>query len=350
MTKDKTIFGLRFVVNDALHPSHADLRTFLDGPKDDESGKRRCDDFAGYNGLLAAVEGYESGQLQGANAQGFHDKILYGALSHSHFISPTLKSVVEQYLYHLHVLSAVDIKKPTAFIRSAEEEIGRLSQKKDEAAKQDRLQGMVDERKKTLDALKKNWMALAAELSQILEYVRDNLARVDSLCDLSGTVLLNEQNGGKKENELVEDVKTHYKERLREFLRHGSITKEQMEVAKEEVAVITKRLSDLVREDVQTVTVVYEAVRQHIRKLYPDLAKAIKAIEQKGHANIEEDVSLYTQAAGHLLSLISEFHVELKPTDIGSGSEQDTLLFEKRREMLAYLLDLLQRGPQSGQA
>ena len=245
----------------------------------------------------------------------------------------------------------IDLKKPTTFIRSAEEEIARLSpKKKDEAAKRDRLQGMVDERKKALDALKKQWRALASELSGILEYVRDNLARVDTLCDLSGTVLINELNGGKKENELIEDIKTHYKERLREFLHHGSITKEQMEVAKEEVAAITKRLSGLVREDVQSVTIVYEAVRTHIRKLYPDLAGAAKTIEQKGHASIDEDVSLYAQAAGHLLSLISDLHVELKPIDIGAETEQDALLFEKRREMLAYLLDLLQRGPQPGTA
>lgn len=348
MTKDNTIFGLRFVVNDDLHPTREDLQAFLDGPKEDESGKSRSDDLARYSDLLAAVEDYERGQLHGSTARGFQDKMLYGALSHSHFVSPTLKSAVELYLYHLHVLSSFDLKKPISFIRSAEEEIGKLSpKKKDEAAKRDRLQGMVDERKKSLDALKKQWQALAAELSDILKYVRDNLARVDTLCDLSGTVLLNELNSGKKEQELIEDIKTFYKERLKEFLHHGSITKEQMEAAKEEVAVLTKQLSDLVRQDVQSVITVYEAVRSHIRKLYPDLAGAIKAIEQKDHKSIEDDVQQYAQAADLLLSLLSDLRVELKPIDIGTTSEQDALLFEKRRDMLAYLLDLLQRGHQS---
>jgi hypothetical protein len=348
MTKDKTIFGLRFVVNDDLHPSRDELQAFLDSPEDDGSGKSRSGDFARYNDLLATVESYQSGQLQGTSSQGFQDKILYGALSHSHFVSSTLKSAVEQYLYHLHVLSALDLKKPITFIRSAEEEINKLNpKKKDEAARRDRLQGMVEERKKALDALKKQWLALTSELSSILEYVRDNLAKVERLCDLSGTVLLNEQNGRGKENGLIEDIKTHYKERLREFLHHGSITKEQMETAKEEVAVITARLSDLVREDVQAVIVVYDAVRTHIKKLYPDIAGAAKSIDQKGHTSIDADVQMYGQAAVHLLSLISDLHVELKPVDIGAGTEQDTLLFEKRREMLAYLLDLLQRSTQS---
>lgn len=349
MTKDNTIFGLRLVINNDLHPSREDLKAFLDGPKEDGSGKPRSDELARYHDLLAAVEGYKRGQHQGATAQGFQDKMLCGALSHSHFVNSALKSAVEQYLYYLHVLSAFDLKKPTTFIRSAEEEINRLSpKKKDEAARRDRLQGMVDERKKALGALKKQWQALADDLSRILEYVRDNLARVEKLCDLSGTVLINELNGGKKENELIEDIKTHYKERLREFLHHGSITKEQMEAAKEEVAVLTKRLSDLVREDVQSLTTVFEAVRTHIRKRYHDLDGAAKAIGQKGRAGIDDDVKLYAQAAGHLLSLISDLRVELKPVDIGAGTEQDVLLFEKRREMLAYLLDLLQRGTQSG--
>jgi methyl-accepting chemotaxis protein len=344
MIKDNTIFGLRFVINDSLHPSREDLQAFLDGLKNDENGKHSRH-LARYGDLLAAVEDYERGRHQAATARGFQDKMLYGALSHSHFISPTLKSAVEQYHYYVHVLSALDLKKPTTFIRSAEEEIGKLnSKKKDEAAKRDRLQGMVDERKKALDALKKQWLALTAELSSILEYVRDNLARVDKLCDLSGTVLINERNNGKKEHELIEDIKTHYKERLREFLHHGSITKEQMEAAKEEVAAITKRLSDGVREDMQSLAGVYEAVRTHIQKSYRDLDGAAKAIERKSHVSIDEDVTLYAQVAGHVLLLLSDLHVELKPIDIGAGTEQDVLLFDKRREMLAYLLDQLQRG------
>jgi len=342
MTKDNAIFGLRFVVNDDIHPSRADLQTFFDGP-----GKAHSNALARYGDLLAGVEGYQRGQHQAATSQGFQDKMVSGALSHSRFVNAALKSVVEQYLFHLHLLSSLDLKKPTTFIRSAEEEINRLSQKKDEAIKRDRLQGMVDERKKTLDTLKKQWQARAAELSDSLKYVRDNLARVDRLCDLFGTIMMSELNNGKKEHELIEDIKTRYRERLRDFLRHGSITQEQMDAAKEEVAGLTKQLSNLVREDVQAITVVYEAVRTHIRKVYPDLDNAAKAIEQKGHASIDEDVMLYTQAAGHLLSLISDLHVELKPIEISSGKEQDALLLEERRAMLDYLLDLLTRGPRS---
>jgi len=342
MTKDNAIFGLRFVVNDDIHPSREDLLAFLDGP-----GKSHREALARYGELLAAVEAYKGGQHQAATAQGFQDKMVSGALSHSRFVNTALKSVVEQYLFHLHLLSSLDLRKPTTFIRSAEEEINRLSPKKEDAIKRDRLQGMVDERKKTLDTLKKQWQARAAELSDSLKYVRDNLARVDRICDLFGTILINELNSGKKENELIEDIKTRYRERLRDFLRHGSITQEQMDAAKEEVAGLTKQLSDLVREDVQAITAVYEAVRTHIRKIYPDLDKAAKAIELKGHASIDEDVMLYTEAAGHLLSLIADLHVELKPIDIGSGKEQDALLLEERRAMLDYLLDLLTRSPGS---
>jgi transcriptional regulator with XRE-family HTH domain len=346
MNTRNDIFGLRFVINDDIHPTREELQAFLDGPREDGSGKTRRDWLVRYRDLLAVVEDYEQGQLQGATAQGFHDKMLYGAISHSHLVRPTLNAVVEQYLYHLHVLSTIDFKKPIAFIRSAEEEIRMLSPKRtDEAAKRDRLQGMIDDRKKALDALKKLWQALAAELSNILQYVCQNLVRVDKLCELSGMVLADELSSGTKENELVSDIKEHYKERLKEFRRHGSISQEQLEAAKEEVAVLTERLSKLVREDVQSLTAVYQAIGTHISKLYVDLNGAAKSIERKSHKQYDEDVKLYTQAAGHLLALVSDLRIELKPIDIGGVTEQDEILFEKRRQMLAYLLELLQQTP-----
>ena len=81
MTKDKTIFGLRFVVNDELHPSLEDLKAFLDSPKDDESGKLRSEDLTRYRDLLAAVEGYEQGQLHAVTAEGSKVKIELPPLS-----------------------------------------------------------------------------------------------------------------------------------------------------------------------------------------------------------------------------------------------------------------------------
>jgi hypothetical protein len=116
MTTDKTIFGLRFRSNERLQPSIDGLRIFLDSPKREGKGKPHGDDLAVYRELLQAVESFEHGQQAG-----FRDRILFTVLGHSHLVKPALKSAVEQYKYHLHNLSELDLKKPSAFIKSAEE-------------------------------------------------------------------------------------------------------------------------------------------------------------------------------------------------------------------------------------
>jgi len=51
---------------------------------------------------------------------------------------------VEQYKFHINTLSQLDLKKPSAFIKSAEEEIARLNpKKKDEVARKERLLVLV---------------------------------------------------------------------------------------------------------------------------------------------------------------------------------------------------------------
>src|SRR5208337_3767221 len=131
MAIDKTIFGLRFGANDELFPLQEDLRAFLDSPKDKNSKVLHREDLAAYNEMLENIRA----------------KMFYSALGHVSFFNQAFRSAVEQYKFHLHELRSVDFKKPTAFIKSAEEEISRLSpKKKGEAARLARLRKMVDER------------------------------------------------------------------------------------------------------------------------------------------------------------------------------------------------------------
>ncbi len=51
-----------------------------------------------------------------ASSDGFREQMLYGVLGHSHLVKPALKSAVEQYKFHVHTLSELDLKKPSAFI------------------------------------------------------------------------------------------------------------------------------------------------------------------------------------------------------------------------------------------
>ena len=153
MTKDKSIFGLRFGSNEELAPTREELEVFLKSPKEEGRRELHGNDLATYRELLEAVEAFEQHQQQQYAAPlSFRDKMFYGVLGHSHFFSPVLASEVEQFKYHLHTLLTLDLKKPTAFIKSAEAEMSRLNPKKrDDAVKLARLHTMVDERKKTLE-------------------------------------------------------------------------------------------------------------------------------------------------------------------------------------------------------
>jgi hypothetical protein len=343
MKADKNIFGLRFHSNEKLQPSIDGLRAFLDSPKKEDKGKLHGHDLAEYRDLLKAVESFEHGQQEG-----FGDRMLFTVLDHSHLVKPALKSAVEQYKYHMHNLSELDLKKPSAFIKSAEEEIARLSpKKKDEAARKERLLGMIEERKRALDARKKLWLALAEELSQIIVYISDNLAKIVKLSEESIVILVSDQISRKKEGDLIEDIKTQFKERLRESLHQGTITKAQLEAAKEEVAGLSKQTADLMRADVYTLTGLYEAIHEYTGSASRHLDIMMREIESKRHASFDKDLELYAQVEKALVLLTCGCRFEIKTTDIGTETEHDQILVEKRKEMLNHLFDLLRKGSSS---
>jgi len=339
MTEDKTIFGLRFHSNGRLQPSIDGLKIFLDSPKKEDKGKLHGDDLAAYHDLLKAVESFEYGQGR------FRDWMLFTVLDHSNLVKPALKSAVEQYKYHMHKLSELDFKKPSAFIKSAEEEIARLNpKKKEETARRERFVGMIEERKRTLDALKKHWLALAEELSHIIAYIRDNLAKIMKLSEESIEILVGAQISRKKESDLIEDIKTQFKERLRESLHQGTITRVQLEAAKEEVAGLSKQAADLMRTDVYTLTQLYEAVHEYSQRALRELDAMMGSIEIKKHLSFDEDLELYARVEQLLVLFIRDCRFEIKAADIGAETEHDRILSEKRKEMLDHLFGLLRKG------
>ena len=340
MTADETIFGLRFRANGKLQLSIDGLKLFLDSPTKEDKGKLHGDDLAAYRDLLKAVESFEQGQRGG-----FRDWMLFTVLDHSHIVKPALKSAVEQYKYHFYNLSELDLKKPSAFIKSAEEEIAKLNpKKKEEVARKERLAGMVADRKQALNSLTKKWLALAEELNHIIAYIKDNLIKIEKLADTSIAILEGEKISRKKEGDLVEDIKTQFKERLRESLLRGTITREDLEKAKEEVSSLSKRTADLIRTDVYTLTQLYVAIHEYCGKACNELESRVDEIQNKKHASFDEDLKLYLQVEKILVSFTQECRFEIKAADIGTETEHDLILMEKRKEMLEHLFDLLRQG------
>jgi len=337
MMNDTGIFGLRFKTNEKLQPSLEELQLFLAGKKTGAQ-ELQGDDLLQYRELLAGLAAFKAG----STGAGMSDRMLYTVLDHSHFAHSALKLAVEQYKFHVHALSMLDFKKPAAFIKSAEDEIARLNtKKKEEAVRIERMRGMVEDRKRTLNIQNRLWGDLAEELSHIIVYIADNLTRIKKLCEKSIGCLVSEQIDRKKETDLIEDIKTHFKELLRESLHQGTISKEQLEAAKEEVADLSKRTADLLRSDVYTMTQLYEIIHSHAGKIVRELGALNEEIRRTKHANYDDDLALYRQAEKILITLVAACRFDIKAIDISTETTNDKLLAGKRKEIFDHLVELL---------
>jgi uncharacterized protein YeeX (DUF496 family) len=349
MAKDKPIFGLRFDSNEKLLPSQEELRIFLQSAKKAGAGEPRANGLAAYRTLLEDLQAFERRQLQGGAQQDFREKMFYGVLGQSYFVNPALKSAVEEYQYHLDALLSLDFRKPAAFIRAAEEETGRLNpKKKEDAVKLARLTGMAEERRRAIEALGKRRAALAAELGDIARYIRDNLVKIEKLSESSIVVLVDTQLRRTKENQLIEDVKTYFKDRLRDSLHRGPVTKQDLEAAKKDVASLSKEIATLIREDVYAITGLFEAVHDHAKRIAREIDTLLGRIAGAKDAGFEDEAEPFAQVEKVLLSLVSEYHFELKTTEVRTETAHEDIFLEKRREMLDYLFDLLEKERRTG--
>jgi hypothetical protein len=297
MKINKSIFGLRFQQHAEIHPTREELRVFLESMKKKGGQELHGSDLAKYRELLEDMQ------------QDFRGKMFYGVLSHSRFVNPALKSAVEQYKYLLHALITLDLKKPRMYIR--------------------------------------RWAAVAEELKNIALYIRDNLVKIEKLCEASIDILVDFQIERKFENQLIEDIKTHFKEHLKDSLHHGPIAKQYLETVKKDVAMLSKEISTILREDVFALTGLYEAIHDHTKKITHDIDTLMAQMKSNKNKSFEDDKELLAQVEQVLVSLISECHFELTPTEIRTGTAHEDILLEKRKEMLDYLFELLHKERRS---
>ena len=348
MPRDKSIFGLRFGSNPELQPTQEEIRNFLATPKKAGKAELYADDLATYREMLRQVESFEQGRLHGMLPENFRERMYYGVLGLSSFFNPSLKSAIEQYEYHHHALLTLDFRKPAAFIKSAEEEMGRLNPKKtSEAERLARLRGMVEERKRTLETLTRRWRERAKELQNIARYIGDNLVKIEKLCEGSIVVLVDLQIARKEEDRLIAEIKEHFKEHLRDSLHSSKVTKEQLETVKKDVVVLSEEMSAFLREDVFALTGLFEAVHDHARKAADGIGALMMKIGGTKNTSTEAEGKLYSQIEQVLVSLVSECHFELKAAAIRTETAHEDVLLEKRGEMLDHFFELLQKERRS---
>ena len=297
MTINKSIFGLRLQSHPELYPSQEELRAFIGSIKKKDGQEAYGNDLTAYDELLKEIK------------QDFRGKMFYGVLSHSRFVNPGLKSAVEQYKYLLQVLKTLDFKKPKVFIR--------------------------------------RWAALSEELSNIALYIRDNLLKIEKLCEASIVFLVDLQIEKKFEHQLIEEIKTHFKEHLKDSLHHGPIADQYLETVKKDVGMLSKEITVILREDVYTLQNMYESIYNHAKKIAREIETLMDKFKSRKGKNFENDWGILEQVEQALVSLISEYHFDLTVTEIHTETAHEDILLEKRKEMLDHLFELLQKERRS---
>jgi hypothetical protein len=342
MALDKTIFGLRFGADETLYPAPTDLRVFLESPKRKGVRERHDDDLTTYRELLARVTVFERHQQKTASPQNFRERMFYGVIGLSQFVNPVLKREVELYKYYVHGLTMLDFNKPAVFIKAAEEEMSGLNPKrKKDAVKLNRLQGMVEERKRALETLEKRRAALAKELGSIARYVRSNLVKIGKLCEASIVILMELQMAGKMEDRLINEIKADFKEHLKDVVHQGPVEVKYLETLKQDVDLLNRGMSVLVREDFYALAGLNEAIYDQTKRTVHELDIRLGEMEIRKNRSFEEDCELFTQVEQVLVSLISGYHFALKAKGMRSETALEKILMEKRHEMIEDVFEML---------
>jgi hypothetical protein len=230
------------------------------------------------------------------------------------------------------------------FIKFAEEEMRKLNpKKKQDAIKLARLQDIVGERNRAIAMLKRSRTALAGELGNITRYISDNLNKIRKLCEASIVVLVDSHISRKKEGQLIEDIKTHFREHLRDSLHLGPVTRQYAEAVRQDVAVLEKELSGIVRDDIYTLTRLFESIHNHTKDNVRELNALKATYDRTRSGGIEDDRMVFSKIEQVLVSLVSGCRFEFKPAAFRSETAHEQVLHEKRKEMLDHLFDLLQK-------
>jgi hypothetical protein len=255
---------------------------------------------------------------------------------------------VEQFKYQLHALTTIEFKKPRAFIKSTEEAIRQLNpKKKADAVKIAKMRGMAEERTAMLETLNKLWADLVEELGHLAMYIRHNLVKIEDRCEAAIVVLVDSHIARKKESQLIEDVKAQFKEQLKNDLHYGLITKQHLETAKHDVLVLSGELSNLFKDDIYELTRLYEAIYDHLKKTVKEIDAVMAEVGRRKDKRLEEDVDLFAEIEKILVSLVSDYQFELKAAEVRSKTGYESILLEKRKEMIDHLFELLKKERRS---
>jgi hypothetical protein len=297
-----------------------------------------------FRDLVRQVAEYDLGMQRGISDLSLLDRMFYSVLSYSSLFSPMLLSAVELYKYYLNELLALDFRKPEAFISAAEREIAGLNpRRKADAEKIAWLQDLIIDRNNLIKTIGKKREDLSRELENIIKYVKGNIALISGRCEKAIIFLVQLQTGGNEERRLIEDIKSRFKEDLKDGIERGDVTKEVIAAAKRDLAVLSQEIAALMREDVYALSSLYEVIQEHTKMIVEQLAALLAERRIAKAQGLIAERNLFSRAEEALVALIADLNLVFKPVEPSSRTRHGAILEQKREEMLASFQEHVRR-------
>ncbi|MEK6743788.1 MAG: hypothetical protein AABZ15_09265 [Nitrospirota bacterium] len=334
------IFVPRVSPKPGLLPAPEKLNAFLDGMKKEGYLVTLVNGIGKVREMLIDIDVFEQRRKLEPGLQDLRERMVFGVLRHSRFINEELLTAAAQFQYQLKALIECDFESPAEFIASAEKTMKKLKRHKiDDMVRMGRLTEMVEERRNILVGLDARWAALTGELRDIVDFVRVNLLRIETLCHKSIVVLVEIGLEKKKENDLIEEIREQFLQELKSATGVRQLTDGDLEKAKEICDRLAKKLSEMIRDDQYSLSWIYEVVHDRAKGIVAELDGLLDDLARMKAEERRESLLLYQKIGQVLISLIVDFPAGLRPGKIDLGATRNAHLMEKRRDMIDHLLD-----------
>ena len=346
MTTVNPISGDPFKPDEKLRPKPEQLKSFLESASREGGKELYGDDLVPYRLLLENADAFEQASSGKEKQEDLHKQMVHAVLRYSLFADHAILSAVELFKYHLHTLKLklLDITTLASFIQGAENTIRRLNRDKlGDVIRMVRLQEMINERKKIIETLRQSPVDLTSELFRIAQYVQVNLVKIENRCEASIAKLSDPVVTGRKENQMIEDIK----ERPQKALHAGRITTQDLERTMQEVNQIAKMVSSIVGEDINTLRGLFANIQNLLKKTMQAMEAPMAEIKSKKNRSIEKQQELFAAVEQAVVSLLSTHHFKQQEPGMHAETAYEKFLTKKRTEMLDYLFEVMQKDRRS---
>jgi hypothetical protein len=202
---------------------------------------------------------------------------------------------------------------------------------------------MIDERRAALAATSHEREALVRELIHLGRYIASNVALIAGWCRASQAVLTDEQKQRTRENRLIEDIRSLFKDRLKDELHQGKVTKRRLDEVKKEADTLCREFSLLVQEDGTALIRSLDALASRILGFISRTDALFAEFERCTDKGPDCQLRLLDDLEQALVAFIADHSFMQQPRPIRLETEHQGLLLEKRKEMIEHLLSQLKR-------